>query len=277
MSLIFPNKFSFGTDPEFFIVGKKTGRFFPAYPEIPGTKKEPRRLDGGMIQRDGLALEVNTRAVFTINDFETVFNLVMRQAEGFVRKGCKISYDHSSAHFDLETMKELPADVLELGCDPDFSGYTREENPRPDQHPTMRTASGHIHIGTFYSSISETDHFMECCDLAQHLDYYLGVPSIIMDRDGAERRKMYGQAGAFRPKRYGIEYRVLSNFWLKTPELRKWAFDNTMKAITDFQKEIWLPGDYRDAALNIINNDDVDAAIDLCKKTGIHYLGGKNG
>ncbi len=37
------------------------------------------------------------------------------------------------------------------------------------------------------------------------------------DKD-TERRGMYGKAGAFRPKPYGVEYRTLSNAWLSNDE-----------------------------------------------------------
>ena len=30
---------------------------------------------------------------------------------------------------------------------------------------------------------------------------------------------MYGKAGCHRPTDYGVEYRVLSNYWMKSPEL----------------------------------------------------------
>jgi hypothetical protein len=44
---------------------------------------------------------------------------------------------------------------------------------------------------------------------------------------------MYGAAGAFRPKPYGVEYRVLSNAWLQSEELMAWVYRTTTKAITD--------------------------------------------
>ena len=38
---------------------------------------------------------------------------------------------------------------------------------------------------------------------------------------------MYGAKGAFRPKHYGVEYRVPSNAWLRYPALHKWMFNIT--------------------------------------------------
>ena len=46
------------------------------------------------------------------------------------------------------------------------------------------------------------------------MDYTLGLDSLLLDSD-TRRRSMYGRAGSFRFKEYGIEYRTLSNFWIK--------------------------------------------------------------
>ena len=54
----------------------------------------------------------------------------------------------------------------------------------------------HIHIG--YDA-PEIDRSLR---LITYLDAYLGLPSILIDKD-TERRKLYGQAGCFRLTRYG--------------------------------------------------------------------------
>jgi len=39
------------------------------------------------------------------------------------------------------------------------------------------------------------------------------------------------RAGACRPKEYGVEYRVLSNFWLRTDEFIEWVYNQTQRAV----------------------------------------------
>jgi hypothetical protein len=70
----------------------------------------------------------------------------------------------------------------------------------------------------------------ECRAVVQALDLYLGLPSLLLDGD-EDRRLLYGKAGAFRPKSYGVEYRVLSNFWVLNPELREYVFQQTERAL----------------------------------------------
>jgi hypothetical protein len=64
------------------------------------------------------------------------------------------------------------------------------------------------------------------------LDLFLGVPSVLMD-DGEERKQMYGKAGAYRPKKYGAEYRTLSNFWIFDKKLIGWVWDQSERALTE--------------------------------------------
>jgi hypothetical protein len=66
----------------------------------------------------------------------------------------------------------------------------------------------------------------------KQLDCYLGLSSLMYDTD-TKRRAMYGAAGAFRPKSYGVEYRVLSNAWLLSEERMRFVFDTTILAVTD--------------------------------------------
>ena len=67
------------------------------------------------------------------------------------------------------------------------------------------------------------------------MDVFLGLPSIFLDKDNT-RREMYGKAGAFRLCNYGVEYRTLSNFWIKKQTLVTWVFESVQKVI-DFLNE----------------------------------------
>ena len=68
------------------------------------------------------------------------------------------------------------------------------------------------------------------------LDMYLGLPSLIWDRD-TKRRSLYGDFGAFRPKPYGLEYRVLSNAWLAHTRTIGFVYRSARMAMARFAKK----------------------------------------
>jgi hypothetical protein len=78
---------------------------------------------------------------------------------------------------------------------------------------------------------------------------------------------MYGKAGAFRPKPYGMEYRVLSNKWLTNTRLQSWVYDTTVLAMENLSKQQAILDP--DAQL-IINNSDQDLAKKAIKKYNLN-------
>lgn len=222
-------KITIGADPELFVT--QDGKFRSAHGLIPGTKESPFPVDGGAVQVDGMALEFNIDPVDNADDFVGNINKVMGQMRDMVPgyefaivPACKFNGNH---------YRSQPEEAKELGCTPDYNAYTLKENPRPDNKTTMRTASGHIHIGGFETDDPLSDeHMVRCATLVKQLDCYLGLPSVVWDRD-AKRRQMYGAAGAFRPKPYGVEYRVLSNAWLLNEKRMRFVFNQTVEAVND--------------------------------------------
>ena len=244
-----------GADPELFL--KKGKRFVSAHGVVPGTKAKPYRVIGGAVQVDGMALEFNINPARKKKAFvHNIFNVLATLRE-MVPEDFDFSFE-AVAHFTPKYINGQPEMARMLGCDPDFDAYTERMNDPPNDKLPMRTAAGHIHIG-WYDRKHEIDeqHLLECKMLTKQLDYILGIPSVVLDRN-TERRKMYGQAGSYRPKQYGVEYRVLSNFWLKEKKLVEWVFDATCKAFTLLtEQRIDLPTKYGDTARNIINNSRV--------------------
>lgn len=196
---------------------------------IDGDKKNPLKVDKGALQVDGMALEFNIDPAATEEEFVENVQAVMNTLQASIHD-YKLQIQ-STAHFTKAYMAKQPNKAKELGCDPDYNCYTRAQNPRPDADGVLfRTAAGHVHVGwTADENPLDADHFDACCMLTQQLDWFLGVPGLLIDKDFT-RRKLYGKAGAFRPKPYGVEYRTLSNSWLKDARLMRWVYSNTRLA-----------------------------------------------
>jgi len=218
-----------GADPEVFVKDRH-GRFRSAHKLIPGTKKEPFVVPKGAVQVDGMALEFNIDPASSEDEFVENIVTVMDELRHMIPNYYELVIE-PTARFHGNHYRVQPEEALELGCEPDFNAYTGEENPRPDNRTTMRTAAGHIHLG-FGEGFDprSPEHMDRCCTLVKHLDAYLGLPSLMWDSD-TKRRSMYGKAGAFRPKSYGLEYRTLSNRWLSDEQLMRYVYRQSVRAI----------------------------------------------
>jgi hypothetical protein len=105
----------------------------------------------------------------------------------------------------------------------------------------------------------------EVLSFIQHMDLFLGVPSVMMDK-GELRKQLYGKAGAFRLKPYGCEYRSLSNFWVFSEEHTRWVWDSTALALDAWQnKKIDIASESK-TILGAINKNNKEAASTLIGK-----------
>lgn len=250
-------KISIGTDPELFV--KRDDEWISGAGLIPGTKEHPHKVENGAVQVDGIALEFNTDPADSEGEFLHNIESVLSQLKSMV------PYQLIAQPTILFDISSLPKTEQILGCDPDFNAWTEKSNPKPNEQANIRTGAGHIHIGwTKDADISSVDHWKRCLDLIKQCDFFLGLPSLLFDLD-TERRSMYGKAGAFRPKTYGAEYRVLSNMWVNTNELRSWVYKASINAVNALVagEKFWEKyGDIQD----IINNSDVKEATRIISR-----------
>ncbi len=217
-----------GTDPEFFLRRKDSGKLISAIPHIKGTKEAPEELPcGAKLQHDNVAVEFATVPAANAED------LVKKIQETFRDVLVKIPTGHElevkpSANFDSDQLKNEEAQ--RFGCDPDYDAWVPMENEPPTPpNSNFRSCGGHIHVGKVEGDGNDflTDDWGKI-RLVKAMDCLHGVISVLLDnsKEAIDRRKLYGKAGCHRPASKernglydGVEYRVLSNFWLKSPEL----------------------------------------------------------
>jgi hypothetical protein len=247
-----------GADPELFTRSRQTGLFVSGHNMLKGTKKRPMPVEFGALQVDGTALEFNIDPAATCDEFVNNIAQVRRQ---MAEKVAPFEVDivaEPVAEFTPEYFRTIPRKALELGCNPDFNAYTLEANPVPDGSRQFRTGSGHVHIGWGEGfDATSADHFMACVELVRQLDYYLGLPSLLWDTDN-RRRELYGKAGAFRPKSYGVEYRVPSNVWLRDERTQRFVFDTVMQAVNDLMIGKNMGAEYGNLAQQLIDGNVTD-------------------
>lgn len=254
---------SIGADPEVFLV---TDKDIPKSAEglFGGTKENPKPMgigEGFFVQEDNVAAEYNIPPAQTSKDFS---NFIV-QGLSYIRQEAK----KNKLKVVLESALHFPESELAtphcqtLGCDPDFNIWTLEKNPRPIPPKTLRTAAGHVHVSWLRP---ETDQKIA---IVKGMDLFLGVPSILVTKP-SERRKLYGAAGAFRDKSYGIEYRTLDNFWLGSEPYRRFIFNQVFHMVQELNAQgdpmIETMNEYSTMIQSAINSHDRSMALDLMKE-----------
>ena len=252
-----------GSDPEVF--AKRDGRLVSAHGMVPGTKERPHPVKDGAVQVDGMALEFNIDPAATEDEFVNNLGSVMSQLRAMV-PGIELAAE-PVAEFGRRYINQQPDEAKIMGCDPDFNAWAGRENRPPNADAPFRTGAGHIHVGLWAPGEGPDDIDEVAKVYVKQLDYFLGLPSLLFDKVD-KRRDLYGKAGCYRPKPYGFEYRTLSNAWLATEELQRWAYGNTMLAIERMAQGQEL-ADEAASAQRIINNSNRQRAWDTIQRFNI--------
>jgi hypothetical protein len=225
-----------GCDPEVFFL--RGDNVYPAIGMIGGTKEEPIPCNGGALQEDNVMAEFNTDPVMSANSFDQIVKTVLSEVEKIaITNQCTVG-TQASKNINQITLDCFPMSK-QFGCDPDYNAYTMKVNKTPDPESTLRTCAGHIHVGYDVDG----GHSMEASSyLVKYLDAYVGTFCVLQDKD-TRRMSRYGKAGAFRPKPYGTEYRVPSNFWIFRSSLRKEMFKRVREGYLAAKMGYSLPRD----------------------------------
>ena len=236
-----------GSDAEFFLLKDKIP--FPVCGLLGGTKENPRPVlegNGYAVQEDNVLVEFNIPPANTAIEFhESISKMLSYLKEEMQKNNLECKYN-SSELFEQKILEQYPQ-AYAFGCEPDYCVWTKTVNPSPEfprvwkEYPNKsrakndeityepRTAGYHIHVSYLVdnqsSSLADKELFVKAQDL------FLGVPSILLEKSNI-RRKYYGRAGAFRPKEYGHEYRVLGSALLSdNSHINEWIFNQNCRII----------------------------------------------
>ena len=267
--------FYMGCDPEFFLKTKDKRFIVGAEKAIP--------LKEGLTIKSWHNATVNSAVI--CDGVQAELNPSPNGCRAYVADEIKACFKHLETHLKKHTpdivpsfvpmakvtkkeMKSLAPQSKIFGCSPSLNTWKMPpEIPLQDIDPEkylVRTAGGHIHIGAVHKDILSWIH-NNIEIVIQMMDYVVGNTCVLLDRDPSqvERRKTYGRAGEFRKQPWGLEYRTLSNFWLRSYQLMSFVLglsrqtalmtkqDHT--AILNLVPTINI--------VNAINNNDFDLAM----------------
>lgn len=272
---------SIGADPEIFLTDED-GNIVPSTEVIPKGDGLKHLLYGKVVQ-DGIQVELNPMAnscrQMTAYYISTCFTLLQQELDKRALEGKKYSISKLSVvKLSKEQMKALPEKVLELGCKPSLNLYDSEAKVGVEgaKYP-YRSGAGHVHLGDlprtiFFNAKKDYDPYVKTsvdrrAELVQLLDIIVGNTCVLIDRDPlqVERRKHYGRAGEFRLPNHGLEYRTLSNFWLRDYALASFVFGMSRYAVMilhSSHKKLHTTSDFKqhsvDLSRELIESVDVD-------------------
>lgn len=216
-----PSPFTVGADVELFLRHRQQGLIPATSFNCPGTKLEPINIgaDVGTFHRDNLSVEIQPLPAATPKEFvDNSTRIFEAVAARFVPMGLRL-YVAATVEFHRGILDKIQ-EAGEIGCDPDFCAYTGEkaEATSAKKLGSYRTGSGHIHVGGI-ESMSDDDRRQ----VIQWLDVFEGLycraHENMLTPMAHVRRRYYGQAGRYRTKPYGVEWR--------TPSALNWQFWTT--------------------------------------------------
>ena len=271
-----------GCDPEFFLKCADTGKMISAIGIIPGTKEEPFLMENGAgLQIDNVALEFASPVAHSGQDLVKHIGDTFKQLRERVPANLSLAVEPSAVFEDDQLDNE---EAKRFGCSPDYDAWELIRNESPSHpNPNFRSCGGHVHAG--HVEGDGNNFLLEPLGkvaTVRAMDTIHGIISTVMDNSPSaiERRKLYGKAGCHRPTDYGLEYRVLSNFWMKSPQLVMLIDSLTQDALRlvreapNLEAILENPDEHLNLVnlvgsneiVNIINNGDVEAAKSALEK-----------
>lgn len=260
-----------GADVEGFLVSSVSGRVRPCVGVFSGTKEKPLPIEtlgrGYAIQEDNVMPEYNIPPAADAKEFaQHIYNInIWLRSWVASQLKCDLSLS-GSAQFTAADLKSPQAQTF--GCEPDFCVWNKSVNPPPKaKSPLLRTAGGHLHMSyTIDGTVAEKHK--EYLQIMEHIvkanDLFLAIPSLFVE-DDTKRREMYGKAGAFRPKNYGHEYRVLSPWWSGTLARSEWAFHQIQRSVDSLSTGLKFSPALSKAIQKAINTRNIPIASNLVK------------
>lgn len=265
-------KFKLGSDPELMLTNNE-GKLKSAINIFKAGKGEGEPIgeeNGNSVLHDNVLVEFNTVPSKSEKEFIKTISSVM---EGIYNKVKQLNLNikiQSSADYPKEELN-CP-EAVKFGCEVDYSAWELEINEVDvnAQYKTFRSAGGHLHIGKHTDK--KLNKILDCeegkVNIIKILDIFCGITEVIVDKDttSKSRRNLYGKAGAFRPKSYGVEYRTLGNWWISGPKETSLVYNLTNDALKyltnkDLNKLIKDIGE--DNIINTINNCDYNKALSI--------------
>lgn len=230
---------SFGADPEFFF--SKGGKIIGSEKVLPkdGVHQLSKNDNGDVVQDDKLIVIDGVQAEFNVlpSTCRQSFSGNLRSCflhlyDQMQQKGVEADFSQS-IKISEEELKTLDKQNQKFGCSPSKNAYKESKIDVNPLKYTYRSAGGHLHFGDTGSSYTKAV-LAKHKEVVQMLDIIVGNTCVLLDRDegNIERRKVYGKAGEYRTPAHGLEYRTLSNFWMRSYQLMSFVLALSRFAIS---------------------------------------------
>ena len=261
-----------GADPEFFF--SKDGKVVGAEKIIPKEGLLTNNYgNNNNIKIDGIQAEINPPPDTCREALARNIGFCFLKLTQEMKKDKEIKIDFTiTKKLTKKELEEISEENKQLGCTPSLSTYKSRslviKNPSLYQY---RSAGGHIHLGEQdkddYMNHSKINKALKNPErLVPILDILVGNTCVLIDKDPNNkiRRRNYGRAGEYRTPDHGLEYRTLSNFWLKNYTLMSFVMSLARQAVVivahsttknNYEKMLRKKANMRDIKRAINNND----------------------
>ena len=239
-----------GSDPEFFIRNKRSGKFVPSSVVTVGTKDIPEKTNtpGFLIHRDNLAVEGNIPPARNEEEFVASMKYVKEIIDTLAEiRNCELICE-DEAEFQMKYLKT--EDASNFGCSSFKKAWlnTNKNFSTPILRSPKRVCGMHIHLGF---DIEDSGNYTKDDinkTIAKAFDLFLTLPSDSI-KYSEYRRENYGQYGSYRDTSYGLECRSLGGYFARD-EYLPWIHKQVVKMFN------WLNTDENFVKLYNIRPDE---------------------
>lgn len=218
-----------GCDPEFFFT--KDGKIIGAEEVLPKDGMNVASHNASKIIIDGVQAELNP-APSSCRQLlgAEISKCFMALKTDLDKKGVSTNFSQT-VEVAKDEFDKLSDKSKRFGCSPSKNVHKKKSSAKITVDPMKyrkRSAGGHLHLGKAGGTMNKNSDAVldDPKRLVPILDIIVGNTCVLLDRDegNIERRKTYGRAGEHRTPEHGIEYRTLSNFWLRDYALMSFVF-----------------------------------------------------